>query len=757
MTQQTLILHGCTPVPLAGYLKALGVLRIVSMQADPQTQGWWQQDVFHLRCSLNETELTEFFVEEYQPTPIIGPWGARSGFYPGSSEKSAREALDIISGSDLPRLEFFRSTIALTQTILRKHQIHEKPAPGVPKDALMRLLRNELPDSMLEWLDCVYVLLDDRTAFPPILGTGGNEGSGSYTSAYAQAIVEVILNRKWDTACRSSLFGTLSSGVTSPMLPGHFDPGATGGPNAGGGYSGQTTLNPWTLLLMLEGTQSLASGTTRKSGSAFRNTAAFPFSVESAGAGYGSSALSDEASRRPEIWLPQWNSPSTQNELLALFSEGRATIGVKAVRTAVDFAIAIASFGIDRGIVAFERYGFQLRNGDLSNFAIQLGTLKTQFSSNSQLVRELESGHWLDRFRRTATGKSSTATAAASLRKLESAIINTCQQNDSSGQSKDSGSELLIALGVANATIAASPKLREADYPVPPVPLLSPQWLQHCYAPDSTHAREFRLAASLASIGFGKHSIGGPLRQHLEPIDVQMLTNKRSARASWAKHPDDPAIVWSNGNLVRNLVAVLQRRLIDVSRSNGNEFISPISGRCPANLDDVSAFLNQETDDRAIESLLRGLTLIDWNRVAWEQIPWMSGDPKRDFERKPSAAWCLLKLCLLPDGVPSPDGLAATQIRLQPQIFRLAANGRLAEATALAAQRLRSSGLRTAVETIYSSADIAARTTAALIFPIYGNPNQRVTDITRIRDQVLFKSSREESGSADTVVRGNSM
>jgi len=40
----TLHLHhlvGCAPAPLARYLKALGILRLVAEQKDPAVRGWW--------------------------------------------------------------------------------------------------------------------------------------------------------------------------------------------------------------------------------------------------------------------------------------------------------------------------------------------------------------------------------------------------------------------------------------------------------------------------------------------------------------------------------------------------------------------------------------------------------------------------------------------------------------------------------------------------------------------------------------------
>ena len=408
----------------------------------------------------------------------------------------------------------------------------------------------------------------------------------------------------------------------------------------------------------------------------------------------------------------------------------------RVARTAIDFARAVASLGVDRGISAFDRYGFQLRNGDLSNFSVHLGVLRTSDSPAVHLFRELDNGNWLDRFRRTATGKTSTARAAAALRQVESAIIEVCQQADARS-TKSQNTNLLIALGNAEATIAGSPKLREADYPVPPVPLLSPDWLRQCYDSNSASSTEFRLAAALASVGFRRNSPGGPMRQHLEPIDVEQLT-KKYARASWADHANDPAIVWSGGSLIRNLIAVLQRRLIDVAKSGSDGFTCPVSGCCPARLEDIARFIDARTDDRLIEAYLRGLMLIDWNKVAWKDIPWMDFGEKGDWQIVPSAAWCLLKLCLLPHGIPAADGSQnSIDVKLQPQIFRRVASGHLWEATQLAARRLTASGLRPAVEIIHGSPEIAARTAAALMFPIYGDLKRKHSDITRVRDRVL--------------------
>ena len=59
-----MILHrldGCAPTPLAHYLKALGVLRLVAEQLDPEARGWWEGERFLLASHKDEDELLAFF------------------------------------------------------------------------------------------------------------------------------------------------------------------------------------------------------------------------------------------------------------------------------------------------------------------------------------------------------------------------------------------------------------------------------------------------------------------------------------------------------------------------------------------------------------------------------------------------------------------------------------------------------------------------------------------------------------------------
>ena len=75
MASERLTLDGCSPTPLASYLKALGVLRLLSSGAnnvsgeavDPGVRGWWEGERFHLRTTLGRDGVLGFFLHEYAP------------------------------------------------------------------------------------------------------------------------------------------------------------------------------------------------------------------------------------------------------------------------------------------------------------------------------------------------------------------------------------------------------------------------------------------------------------------------------------------------------------------------------------------------------------------------------------------------------------------------------------------------------------------------------------------------------------------
>ena len=696
-------LTGCAPIPLANYLKGLGILRLVAEQADPEAQGWWSGDIFYLRTKLDEGELCKFFLEDYQPTPLVGPWGARSGFFAGASEKSAREALNQIEQSELPRLIVFKEAIQAVREVLSKIGLANKADSPEEKRLLMMQCRAWLPDSILPWLDATYMLLDTETKYPPMLGTGGNEGSGSYMSGFAQQVAAVVIDRNWDHALHTSLFGTMESQIASTQTPGHFSPEAAGGANAGSMSEGNVATNPWDYLLLLEGALLFAAASVKKLEHREGGVLGYPFCVRQSGVGYGSASASDEDHQRPyEMWLPTWTLPSTVNELSALFSEGRAQVGQRSVRNGVDFARALAGLGSDRGISEFQRYGFQQRNG-LSYFAVPLGRFKVQAQPQTELLLEPSLDAWLDSFRRAANSDTAPASAQRTLRLLESSILALCQQKGASQLQS-----VLVALGEAEIILATTSKLRTDSFQRP-VPLLSPQWLLDC--DDQT--TEFRLAVSLAAM---YSQVVGDFRQHLEAVEIKgQLSEGRSRWVEWSENSTAQSkVVWSSVSLEENIVAVLQRRSLEAVRSGEHAgdgtLVFPGESSFNASLADVYSFIASQTDDHRIEKLLVGLSLIDWGRVRHE------GTVKQLHsvyeEEAPDATFAILKLCH------SPYAICKNHVTLDPAIARLASVDRMNDATSLASRRLRGSGLVSAVGPLTQGGTSSRRIAAALLFPL---------------------------------------
>ncbi len=52
--------------------------------------------------------------------------------------------------------------------------------------------RNRCPDELLPWIDAAVVLAGDGPVFPPLLGTGGNDGRLDFSTNFHQSLLDVI-------------------------------------------------------------------------------------------------------------------------------------------------------------------------------------------------------------------------------------------------------------------------------------------------------------------------------------------------------------------------------------------------------------------------------------------------------------------------------------------------------------------------------------------------------------------------------------
>lgn len=700
-----LILGGCAPVPLAHYLKALGILRLVSEQKDAHATGRWHHDQFVLKSSLDRDALLKFFLEEYCPTPIMAPWNGGSGFHPKDNSK----ALGAILDSKAERLQEYASTIRMAQSILTRMDLGEKPTPEQKADLLL-VCRNALPDAALKWLDAAFVLTEGGAKYPPLLGTGGNDGRLEFTNNFMQRLSEVFATTSGEPAGTSSkqlatsLFAELESAPLAKAPVGQFLPGTAGGANATSGFDAASAVNPWDFILMIEGALLFAAASVKRLEGADTGALAYPFCVRLAGVGYASATNADESpsASRAEMWMPVWTKRSVSlREISAIFSEGRAQVEGRAARNGVDFARAVTSLGVDRGLDEFQRFGFQVRNG-LSYFATPLTRIAARKDSNANLLCDIDS--WLSRFRSAATKDTAPASARRALNVLESAIIDLCISHSNGRLLR-----VFLALGQCEAAAARSLKWAQESF-LSPLQGLKKAWLHHHLWNDPHTGREFRLAASLGSLNARLDGKWLPFRCHLEEVDTYYNKVKKTVGYRWADNPSND-VQWSQASLPKVLGQILSRRLLKTPEEDK-------AGGLPASIADVKAFIEGETDDDLLADLIWSMSLINWQ----EDVP----NPKTDCETQPvpPTFYALLKLCFPPARKKLPDKVLP--VPPVPAIVRLASAERGEEAATMALQRLRASGYQPKLKSLFVQGAQAPRSAAALLFPLGEKELQQV-------------------------------
>lgn len=595
-----IVLAGCTPEPLMSYLKALGVFRLVAEQADPDARLSWVGGVAHLHSQFDRDGLTEFFLEQYRPTPITAPWNGGSGFYSGGAEP-----LEKIAKSMSDRLALYRDTIVGIRTFAPKNKPKDEQ-----KELLLTRCRSELADEIVPWLDVCFTLGEEGPSYFPLLGTGGNDGRLDFTNNFMQRLADVIPfspggepptnSKPWLAA--ALLADTLVDLGKSAI--GQFDPGGIGGANGiQGKFEASSRVNPWDFVLMIEGALLFAGAVARRLGANTVGRSVFPFCVDSVAVGYGSAGVNEETTdgSRSELWLPLWSESATIAEVKHLFAEGRAQLGRRQARNALEFALAVNLLGVSRGVKSFSRYGFLKRNG-LAFLAAPLGRVEATLRPKARLLDDPPLNEWIDRLRSACRDKDKTpARYQTALRQIDRAMFTFATRSEKGNDAKYL-LDVLCSLGRAERTLANGLAFCK-DKNIRPLQGLNPQWLINA-APTGELGRAFRLAASLASIMAEPRSDLGPLRTHLEKVEQ---------KGQWAKWmPGSTSAVWSNHALADNLAAVLIRRLIE-SDQVGVKGCS-LRARVFAPLEDVVAFINGLADDEMemLTNLLWALIGVKW-------------------------------------------------------------------------------------------------------------------------------------------------
>ncbi len=587
----SILLPGCRPEPLAGYLKGLAILRLVSEQADDAATGCWTDGVFRLQTHLNERELLNFFLNAYRPTPVITPWNGGSGFWDGDNKRG----IAAIQCSTSPRFSAYVAAIRETEECIQSRRMTQQP-DATQKSPFVQALRARLSDEALAWLDAALVLTHEGISFPPLLGTGGNDGRLDFANNFMQRLAEQIIQPSGSAQIllSSAILGGPSVGLTDAAI-GQFFPLAAGGANAGPGFEGAAGTNPWDFILLIEGAICFGAATVRRLESGLTGAAVVPFTVRASASGFGSAAPGEIDTARNELWLPLWNTAATWQEVSAVFREGRIRVGRRAGATATDFARALASLGTDRGISCFARYAFHQRNGR-SFQAVPLGRWPVATAPTGIAQRLDVIDHWLASTARMVGDKIPAALSRA-IRRLDDAILASLRPS-----AGPAGAQAVL-LALANVESAAADSKDHAGLRNPVPALSAEDWLP--VIADQT--AEFDLAASLAP----------GLRERWSNV---RRTGDRWLWRDASMRPPPSARVWRRGSIELRLLDLLDRERVERSTGVRARRHDADAAWC-AHRDSVQTFLDGNTDDGRIVELARGLSLLTWGRCARPSRP----------------------------------------------------------------------------------------------------------------------------------------
>lgn len=680
----------------------MGILRLIAEQQDPEALGWWREDGFVLESSLGPEDIVRFLAESYAPTPLVAPWNKDGGFY------GRNTVVAVIERSTDPRLEAVRSTIRVARELLREFGWVREPGRDREKARFLAALRARLPDEAIRWLDAVAVLAGDDPVYVPLLGTGGVDGRVEFTRVFHECVIAIFglgrarSRRSPRDGLRAALFGAVERGASMGATGGLLAPASVDAPNAAPGFVGPKRLNPWDFLLAIEGALLMAGSVARRFGPMPGRLAAIPFTVEPVGAGHASAGYEDA---RGEVWLPLWTRPLGLRELTHLFREGRAQWRARQSATATDMARAIATLGVDRGIAEFRRVGIQGRSGR-SYLAVPLGRWPVVERREVRLLGDLDG--FLSEMRAAARGRHAPGAVIEACRRLEEAIMDHAAYGG-----RDRLLAVLLAASHAELTLARRPAARERGVPRP-LAGLSSGWV---YEADDGSV-EFELALAVASIGPGRTGVPGEFRRHLEPIE------RTGDRWNWSATLGHE-VVWTGRDLVADLAAVLERRLLEAERESAG---SVFDGRVRVHPAAVTEFLRGGADFERLARLIEGLALVGW---AGSDAPRSLPRSARWNTPPPPATYAVLKLAMFG----RPLRVQGTEIEIRPDatIPGLLRAGDVWGAMLRAARRLRAAGLTPrgipwgrSASPLARDRETGGRLLAALVVPVHEAPLLRV-------------------------------
>ena len=551
----------------------------------------------------------------------------------------------------------------------------------------------------------------DRTDYPSLLGSGGNDGHLDFSVNFISRLKALLDNAgKQPRSVRDSLAASLWNLTTDQLQKGaavgQFLPGGVGGVNSTTGLKGDSYTNPWDYILMLEGAVTFRAGVSRRLASEDIGRSAAPFTMFSRSASYGAASPKEE-STRGEQWMPIWSNPLRYQEFQHFLAEGRITHNRKTAKHPLDAARAVANLGVARGVDAFYRYGYLQRNGD-AHYAVPLRVHNVPRQVLPQLHCLDDLDRWTSCLHSAARDKRVPQRLVLAVYGFDETMFKVVQHADEAQRWQ----QLLLAMHRIEAI-----QRKGTAFTCGPMPGLRSEWAE--VANDGSP--EFRVALALSQLqwtpaisheGVNSKAVRKSFRQFWLPLEEKgRACYATSAGGDRIGH--DPDVVMEGRDAMRDLCALVERGMLLATQA-GTRIWPLHPGRQTVSLSDLTLFLEGAFDYQRCLDLACSLSALKEPCI-------VEKGPREAEASLPPVAWDLLRL-LHTDLELKPDSRAP----FNASILRLLRSGNSTKALQLALQRYRSLGLEPRVYCGGTDPAAAIRWAAALALPLSEHSERRL-------------------------------
>ena len=436
----------------------------------------------------------------------------------------------------------------------------------------------------------------------PLLGTGGNAGKRFFDKGWKFATQDIESPpKKIGSEILIDDLEAYLTGDRCKYLGQRYNAASWFGMdnkmyNHGTKSSREGGVSPWAMVLACEGLIFFAGSTSRQLGSRSQPKGAFPFVTSE----MAPKSAGDAGRVEAEMWLPIWTQPTTVIELENLFLRGRTEIQGRGATSSVEFTVGIINRGVDTGVTEFRRFLLMHTTSDKtfestlassvpipkekSNSATT-NSIRTIIDFNNTLPRDRKKGQRWEYFGIRGP--------------IEQALVNFATRKLNENRVEQAW-DLVDKMAEALTIVDHNSKNRRNNIRFR---LLPGQWASDLFLKEPPD-REARLALAISSMYETCTS---------SKFIAYRIGVEREGNNKYWRFPDAiPARrVWSNSDLVGNLNAIAQRRVLEALQNTDSQSL-PFDAFFRVSLDDVHAWVSGDVDEGRVELWLNRLSLFDW-------------------------------------------------------------------------------------------------------------------------------------------------